>query len=66
MSKCIYYRGAENETYVPSCGVEDGEVCNDVHPEDAMEWEYCPFCGGKIKRRERKQHPDLVRGGIYG
>ena len=66
MSKCKYYRGAENETRVPSCGVEAGEVYNTVHPEDAMEREYRPFfCGGNIRRRERKQHPDLVRGGPY-
>lgn len=65
MSKCRYYRKGEGETFVPSCGVEDGEVNNSVHPEDATEWVYCPFCGGKIKLKNHKQHPGLVCGGTY-
>lgn len=63
MSKCKYYREAENETFIPSCGVENGVVEIDVHPEDAMEWVYCPFCGGKIKPKNHKRHPGLFYGG---
>ena len=60
--KCKYYREAENEMFVPSCGVESGVVEIDVHPEDVMEWVYCPFCGREIKLKNHKRHPGLYDG----
>lgn len=63
MSKCKYYREAENEMFVPSCGVESGVAEIDVHPEDVLEWVYCPFCGKKIELKNHKRHPGLFYGG---
>ena len=56
MNKCKYVRESEIEKYTPMCCVEYdpafGELIayNAVHPDDV--YEYCPFCGGKIKIKE--------------
>lgn len=56
---CIYYQESRIQSYVPSCCVEDGEIDNDVHPEDLEYWTNCPFCGGHIELKEGKKHPHL-------
>lgn len=52
MSKCKYYRESDIEKYVPECCIEYGEITNTVHPYDADEWTFCPFCGDKIKIKD--------------
>jgi hypothetical protein len=53
MSKCKYARTSHCDQYVTSCGYEA------VHEEDCSDWEYCPYCGGRIKFKDNATEDEV-------
>lgn len=59
--KCKYFAPDVNTAITPACCTSlnehtgEDQTDYDVHPLDAMDWKYCPFCGREIKLKASKK-----------